>query len=209
MYRTSISKDEVYMYGVWSAGKQIPVKVDRYQIRVVSAYGAKEVRMIHKKKIIMKLSLAPRKWNGMEIYHVNSAYLKRSYQGKGLGQKLYHTLIVNHGLTLYSNGSHSAGARKVWLRLSKMKDVQAYGAEFYDSKVWLLKSNSSGTELQSQAGNQSLYGNDSSSIILTKKGGVIDEKLASLLSKKEKKRKKPDILGTVRFETVYGSEHEY
>lgn len=128
---------------------------------------------------IMRIS--PASYHGIKAHSVGYIGLNPHYQGKRLGFELYKAMITQLEMTLLSSGSHSPGARKLWLRLSQDPEISAYG--FRGDAVFKVRPNRDATELTSTVSHISVYSNiedDQTGLILVKKGSSDDAKLDQL-----------------------------
>lgn len=205
--RTKIDKDQGY--GPLSKrgyGKVLPMTVHGYEIRYrkpeYSDYIELGVWDGNKGAATMRIS--PVMYQGIKAYQVGWVGLNPKYQGQQLGYELYKGLITLMGINLTSTGSHSEGARKLWLRLSQDPKISAYGFDLGRDIVSKVKPDRSGTELRSTKKGVQVYSDDdgpeSVGLILVKRGSTDDAKLDSML--RSKRKKKLDVFGTTRYSPI-------
>lgn len=60
-------------------------------------------------------------------YSVSRIKARRTYQGRGLGIKLYKFIIKNLGITLISDKIQSLGGARMWSELYKTPGITVYG----------------------------------------------------------------------------------
>jgi len=79
-------------------------------------------------------------------YTVEEVKVRGSYQGQGLGMKLYKYLIKEVGITLISGHVQSPGGAKLWTALYKSPGINVYGYDprSKDSKFFHVEPDASG-----------------------------------------------------------------
>lgn len=206
IYYGHIDKDEaVLAVKKNSSWKSIPIYIDDYS--VYKSMDGDELSLVvwdaTNRKAVMQLLLKPKKWQGINAYAVQSAYVAMAYQGQGIGFALYKGLIDLYDITLLSLGEHSIGARKLWMYLAKDPKIHAYGFDVLSSRVWDLSIDKKKKELKSIAGYPKVYGDNDpyNGIILAKRNGINDKKLQVLL-RASKSKPKPDVLGMTKFDDL-------
>ena len=145
------------------------------------------------------MTLVPKSFDNVNGYHVDWAGLNPKYKGQGIGYALYKGLITLWNITLIQTTSHSDGAAKTWLRLSKESGIQAYGFDLKTRKVFLVKPNSSQTYLVAATKTSGLYENLNSGLMLCKRNGTNDKRMQEKMKNNPKNRAKPDIFGNKEF----------
>lgn len=150
---------------------------------------------------VAEVVLNPVSWQNIRAYSVNRAVVVPRYQGQGIGEALYHGLITLLDINLLSNGSHSPGARKLWLKLAKDPSIKAYGFDTRTNQLFNVKPNKQKSELVSAKRGTLLYDNYASGLILVKRNGSDDRKLDTLLKHSMVKPKK-DPFGTKEFDPL-------
>lgn len=200
MYKSSTGKDDISVDGSYREGKKLPFTVgENYTVRVLQNSprdntGYITIRVFDNKIPVLNLNLSGAIWNGYKFYSINSAYVALNYQGNGICKELYTTLIKTYGMSLLTLGSHSEGASKTWLRVSRHPLINAYGFSAKTDKVWALTSNRKKTELVSKDPNNKMYGIPHAGIILTKKSSIHDIVLNYVCMGKRKRLLTEDFL---------------
>lgn len=172
--------------------KILPFTVGDYSVRCKIDKDRVDVAVWDSAIPVAKLTLSGSTWMGMKFHKVESATVKYEYQGKGIGKELYLGLICFSDITLVSSGSHSKGARKLWLRLAEDPKIVAYGIDLENYVTFGVKGNARGTELHSVY-KKKLYSNHDTAIVITKAKSEYNDLLTSLLSFKTLKSK--DVFG--------------
>lgn len=148
--------------------------------------------------LIGEMEIDPVTYQGVKAYSVHHAVIDKEYQGQGIGWALYQGLISILGINLLSNGSHSVGARKMWLKLAQDPKIRAYGFDQKTDQLFIVKPNKQKSELVSAKKGTKLYDNYGSGLILVKRNGPSDKRLERLLKQSTIKQPK-DPFGTEKF----------
>lgn len=180
--------------------KILPMTVHGYEIRYKNTGGQIELSVWDGKIGAANLSITPSMFHGMKVYSVDYVGLNPKYQGQQLGYELYKGLVVLMGINLTSIGSHSVGARKLWLRLSQDPKISAYGFNLYTKEIFNVQPNKGETELKSTKRGIKLYSDYESEmgLVLTRRGSKDDKKLDKML-KEPAAKNKPDVFGVTKF----------
>ena len=64
---------------------------------------------------------------GRFAHSVEEVKVRKNYQGRGLGIKLYRYLIKQQGITLISGKQQSPGAARLWSELYRTPGISVYG----------------------------------------------------------------------------------
>ena len=91
---------------------------------LVVVYGGKTSS--GRRNVISKLSLSNEYCDG--AYHVDLMEVDCRYQGHGIAPLVYRYLLRKLGIVLQAGVSQSAGGRKLWAQLAKMKDVTVFAS---------------------------------------------------------------------------------
>jgi GNAT superfamily N-acetyltransferase len=109
-------------FQISDAGLVILVKETTSDARFVYAFLEKNL-----KNPIMQIQM----YREGESWITKMSSLKRSFQGSGIGFKVYELLIKKGNMMLMSDEQQSAGARVLWKRLFKTPGITVFG---YDPK---------------------------------------------------------------------------
>src|SRR5210317_1078803 len=60
-------------------------------------------------------------------YHVDLIRVNSRFQGFDISPKLYYYIMKKFGIVIQAGSSQSAGGRKIWSKLCKMKNVIVFG----------------------------------------------------------------------------------
>lgn len=112
---------------------------------MVVVYGAKARKAGHR-EVISKLSLSTDHCDA--AYHVDLMEVDHRYQGHGIAPLLYRYLLRKLGIILQAGTSQSAGGRKIWAQLARMKDVTVYAVYERGRKAYLIDSEDEADELE-------------------------------------------------------------
>lgn len=102
------------------------------------------------RKVISKLSLSTEYCRG--AYHVDLMEVDQRYQGHGIAPLLYRYAMRKLGIVLQAGVSQSAGGRKIWAQLAKMKDVTIFAAYARGRKqAYVLEAEAEDEELEHES----------------------------------------------------------
>jgi len=162
-----------------SKGKhKLPFDINGYEVFVDSNGQITIITVWDGEQNIGKLKLSKVNIFDVQGYEILYIAIKKSYQNKLLGLNLY-TNLVELGINLYSKGSHSPGAEKLWKMLYNNHNVSIWAINQNKiSKVSLLD------DLTTETGS-SIYDDPAISLFATKKNSMTDKKLGSISSQSE------------------------
>lgn len=181
--------------------KVLPMTVHGYEIRYYrQSDGDIDLSVWDGPKGVAKLSISPVRYEDIKAYKVWSVALHTAYQGQQLGYELYKGLVTLMGINLVSVGSHSIGARKLWMRLSRDPKISAYGLDVGNRVVFKVRPDHKRNELKSATPGVKVYSDfdeEPVGLIIVKRGSLDDAKLADLLGRSSRamKKSKPDVFG--------------
>jgi hypothetical protein len=158
-----------------------PWQVQGYDVYIRLNQGYWYVDLCDGEEIISKIIL----WHGIDpkLYQpvpgieVMSSTVKRGYQGRGIGIDAYKSLVLKKHITLYSAGSHSLGARKLWVRLSQDRDIMVYATRKRGRQVALPIAN--GNELAVPGWR--LYGSEGTALMAVAAGSPVHHQISQLV----------------------------
>lgn len=97
---------------------------------MVMVYQAKHKGYYHKKdskyQPIAELTLSTEMFDN--AYHVDMMRIDYRFQGHGIAPLLYRYLLRRLGIIIQAGTMQSAGGRKLWASLAKMKDVLVFAS---------------------------------------------------------------------------------
>lgn len=161
--------------------KALPFKIEGFDLLYRKyASGETIITAWDGDSIVLELSIEPVVCFKIRTYSVEYANVHPDYQGRNLGLALYKALISNLDFSLLSNDSHSAGARKLWVKLNQDPLINVYGFDLKANRVFQVISNETGSELAAIPKEIKLYDQLSTGLIATRKNSQDDETLKSL-----------------------------
>ena len=113
----------------WRGNKHRAVDMGK---KVLGKYPAKMIKFSRSEYSLFVLDDENKPMMYFQLKNVGAGYivsvsqLRKKYQGSGLGQKIYTSLVKDLGLTLVSDVTQSPGARKVWFNLANTPGVFVY-----------------------------------------------------------------------------------
>jgi hypothetical protein len=179
--RNEIGKIGVYRFSHNKADftKKLPIKFYDYEVLYGKDKWSSYVITVWDGDIeVISLALEQLSFYSIRGFDIESITVAPAYQGKALGYQLYKKLVTDMDLALFSYGSHSVGARKLWVKLSKDPEVSVFGFDIVDKKVFKVSSNRENTELTSKFVN--LYGKSGAGVILVRKSSMNDKRLTNM-----------------------------
>jgi hypothetical protein len=171
-------------------GKKLPIVIDNYGVYYKKYSRNLIVTVFDQNTKIAYLELKPSRFLfGLNFYHVETARVRNEYQGRGIGEALYTGLITLCDVNLYSAGSHSPGARKMWMRLSENSKISTWAIDYHHC-VHKTISNNRKQELYLDK-NKPAYGKVQA-LALTKKNSIVDKRFQQIFNDQDS----ADVLGT-------------
>ncbi len=181
-------------------GVILPFTIDNFKVFAINYYGEINVSAYDGSKKIAKLILDAyrfKDFSAINTYSIQGAGVLPAYQGRGIGQALYEGLVKLCNINLCSFDSHSAGARKLWMRSSQDPKIMVWAVDINDQ----LRGTKPSLKKQELIydNDKPLYGH-SHGLIMTKRNGRDDKYLQTIFVEQQKARKskqpKKDIFGT-------------
>ena len=101
------------------------------------------VDVYNKSSIIAKMNMYATTKTLDDFFPVTGIVVMQSvvdteYQGKGIGIKLYQQLILKNHWNIYSDVSHSIGARKLWVKLNADPNISVFAINQTSHKVAIV-----------------------------------------------------------------------
>jgi hypothetical protein len=158
-----------------------PWQVQGFDVYIRPSGNYKFVDLYDGEEIIAKINLwqepDPELYQPVPGLEVLQSEVKRWYQGRGLGIEIYKSLILNNHVNLYSAGSHSVGARKLWVKLSNDSNLMVYATRKKLQQVALPQQ--VGDELAVKGWR--LYGSEGTALVAVAAGSSAHHMLSKLV----------------------------
>jgi len=116
--------------------------------------------------------------NASPVHIVGVAQIKSAYQGQNLGLELYRNLITKQNWAL-GGYDHSAGARKLWARLSMEPEIVVYVYNAHTELTWDIPK-IKGSELN--LSKRDIYNGTYDYLVAVHKNGAADRYIKNRLS---------------------------
>ncbi len=94
-------------------------------------------------------------WKNNKTLWIETAKVVKTHLGQRIIQSLYEQLILKMGMKLVAHGTHSPGAKKLWVRIWENPNLRVYALD--KNKKYEVKPNESNTELEISHKTNSLY----------------------------------------------------
>jgi len=124
----SVLDNRMYMLrsrGVLSAQQSFPADRE-FGILVRQESDYQEVFLVERETDRVAVYLLLYKF-GRFAYSVEEVKVRKNYQGRGLGIKLYKYMIKQQGITLISGKQQSPGGARLWSELYRTSGINVYG----------------------------------------------------------------------------------
>jgi len=185
---TELERNDIKTNQAWMAGSVPKRDPEPWKIQGLDVYFSPgkyvtKISLFNKSKLVGSFTITKQRddvhfWP-VPGWDVMNAMIHKSQQGKGLALDVYTYLVTKLGWALYSTGSHSPGAEKLWARLSKTPGISVYVLD--QNKVEIPKITPTGIMLP----DKDIYALPSMSVVAVATNGTHDNKLKSLINSTE------------------------